>query len=164
MHDGPKIDYTVKTMFFKISAEEVFNSVAKSNSTETGNTSKGAHSTCSLNISVPQMELLSEQYSVPKLVEVYTKGRPIHKVNLWVYLGNREADWHFDGHDNFVYVLEGKKTFYLAPYEAFRSQNAFSLYNNHRYQNGNDGNTQIYKETVMKGRCLYLPRGWWHKV
>jgi hypothetical protein len=62
------------------------------------------------------MELLPDQYSIPSLVKAYKNGTSIHKVNLWIYFGNRVADWHFDGHDNFVYVLEGQKTFYLAPH------------------------------------------------
>lgn len=38
----------------------------------------------------------------------------MHKVNIWIYFGERFTDWHYDGHDNFLYVLEGQKVVYLA--------------------------------------------------
>jgi ribosomal protein L16 Arg81 hydroxylase len=43
----------------------------------------------------------------------------------------------------------------------------FSLFNNHFDQkqwNSSQIKGKIYKATVMSGRCLFIPKGWWHKV
>lgn len=55
----------------------------------------------------------------------------MHKVNIWIYFGERFTDWHYDGHDNFLYVLEGQKVVYLAQPNKIKSRNVFSLFNNH---------------------------------
>lgn len=58
------------------------------------------------------MELSEDAYEVPEIVSKYLKS--IYKVNLWIYSGRRFTDWHYDGHDNFLYVLQGKKIVYMA--------------------------------------------------
>jgi ribosomal protein L16 Arg81 hydroxylase len=98
---------------------------------------------------------------------VELSAQTIHKVNLWVYFGNRSSSWHYDGHDNFLYLLSGKKTVYLAAPHTIASKNVFSLFNNH-YEKARWSSPQmsnkVYKGTVRRGRCLFIPKGWWHKV
>ncbi len=50
-------------------------------------------------------------YSIPNLVSMNTKS--IYKINLWYYPKNRLTNYHFDSHDNFLYVLKGRKIVYL---------------------------------------------------
>jgi hypothetical protein len=57
--------------------------------------------------------------------------KKMHKVNIWIYAGKRKTDWHYDGHDNVLYVLKGKKIIYLAQPKSIKSKNPFSLFNNH---------------------------------
>lgn len=75
------------------------------------------------------MELSEDDYKLPDIVAKYLKS--IHKVNLWIYSGRRYTDWHYDGHDNFLYVLQGKKIVYLAENNRIKSKSIFSLNNNH---------------------------------
>lgn len=58
--------------------------------------------------------------------------KKLHKVNLWIYFGKRLTEWHYDGHDNLLYVLKGGKIVYLAEPNSIKSNTVFSLFNNHR--------------------------------
>lgn len=70
-----------------------------------------------------------QNYETPDLVKHNMKQ--VHKVNIWLYRGKRITKWHYDGHDNFLYMKEGKKVIYLAPPNSLQSQSVFSLFNNH---------------------------------
>lgn len=80
-----------------------------------------------------------------------------------MYFGNRQTEWHYDGHDNFLYLLQGKKVVYLAEPNSIKSNSIFSLFNNHR-DNKQKINTNIFKAEVICGKCLFIPKGWWHRV
>jgi len=66
----------------------------------------------------------------------------IEQINLWHYKGNRISDWHYDGHDNFLFITKGKKVVYLmAPNtvdehlfvsnEFLQSKDVFNVNDNH---------------------------------
>jgi ribosomal protein L16 Arg81 hydroxylase len=84
-----------------------------------------------------------------------------------MYFGNRLSDWHYDGHDNFLYLLQGTKTVYLAAPSSIKSRSIFSLFNNH-YDNKSCNSSLLtnktFKARITSGRCLFIPKGWWHKV
>lgn len=92
--------------------------------------------------------------------------KSIHKINFWLYRGKRITKWHYDGHDNFLYVKEGQKTVYLAPPNSLSSQSMFSLFNNHLSNKNNHNNRKksLWKTTLKKNDCLFIPKGWWHYV
>ena len=48
-----------------------------------------------------------------------------------MYFGKRFTDWHYDGHDNFLYVLQGRKYVYMTYHINIKSKNVYSLFNNH---------------------------------
>ena len=73
-------------------------------------------------MSVAQMKLIPSEVEIPAFVKEYfaeVKGgitrSSIEDVNLWYYKGDRVSTWHYDGHDNFLFMISGKKTVYLAP-------------------------------------------------
>lgn len=115
-----------------------------------------------MNFSVPQMPLKNGQYTIPELVRSYLQ--PIHKVHLWLYCGGRYTEWHYDGHDNFLYVLTGSKTVYMAHPDSIESKNSFSLFSNHVGQKIGKKKVKVVKAVVKRGSCLFIPKGWWHKV
>lgn len=59
----------------------------------------------------------------------------IRAINLWYYRGDRISTWHYDGHDNFLYLLAGTKVVYLLPPDhndaVLQAKIVFSLDNNH---------------------------------
>lgn len=111
------------------------------------------------------MQLDEKSYILPKIVA--SKLKDIYKVNLWVYKGKRYSSWHYDGHDNFLYVLKGQKTLFLAHPAALPSQSIFSTFNNHLkkdFKAGGKWKGTILKAIVYEGQCLFIPKGWWHAV
>ena len=57
--------------------------------------------------------------------------KSLYRANIWFYLGKRITEWHYDGHDNFLFGLAGYKIVYLASPDTFKSNPVFSLFNNH---------------------------------
>lgn len=66
----------------------------------------------------------------------------IEAINLWYYKGKRLSTWHYDGHDNFLFMLKGTKTVYLKPPKEVRpfkqpflrtmkTKSVFNVNNNH---------------------------------
>jgi hypothetical protein len=84
------------------------------------------------------MPLEPESFALPTFVQSFftshsrgKKQNNIHKVNLWHYLGERISKWHYDGHDNILFMLKGKKVFYLAEQCRARGRSVFDIDSNH---------------------------------
>lgn len=71
----------------------------------------------------------------------------IEKCNLWYYQGNRVTNWHYDGHDNFLYVVEGVKKVYLSKPGTIECLSVFSMNNNQGRRMESRG---YFKVTVRK--------------
>ncbi len=39
----------------------------------------------------------------------------IERINLWASKKPTSSSWHYDSYDNFLFMIEGQKTFYLYP-------------------------------------------------
>lgn len=98
----------------------------------------------------------------------------IEAINLWYYKGKRLSTWHYDGHDNFLFVLKGAKTIFLKPpteikpssfNRKFKGKNVFNVNNNHLSDEAKRQTLgKSLKCVIMRGECLFIPRGWWHCV
>ena len=83
-----------------------------------------------------------------------------------MYKGKRQTSWHYDGHDNFLYVLKGQKIVYIAHPQNIEPQSTFSTFNNHIKKMNRDKNPKniFMKTKIRRGECLFIPKGWWHAV
>ena len=100
--------------------------------------------------------------SFPDLVARHLQT--IYKANLWLYCGKRITKWHYDGHDNFLYVIKGKKTIFLAEPNSIISKSTFSLFSNHAEEGQRIRRKRVTKSIIREGECIYIPKGWWHYV
>lgn len=81
-----------------------------------------------------------------------------------MYYGKRISDWHYDGHDNFLYVLDGLKCVYLTHPTHIKAKSFCSLFNNHCEKKVDETNLPMMKALITNGDALFIPKGWWHKV
>lgn len=97
----------------------------------------------------------------------------IEAINLWYYKGKRLSTWHYDGHDNFLFVLKGTKTVYLKPPNEVRPsqlnrpmkcKSVFNVNNNHLSSEPGRISGKALKCVIRRGDCVFIPRGWWHCV
>lgn len=85
-------------------------------------------------------------------------------------MGKRISDWHYDGHDNFLVMALGYKILYLAHPQNLKSREVFSLFNNHAMKpifpvkSSKGENSTIFRVVIGPQECIFIPRGWWHKV
>ena len=56
--------------------------------------------------------------------------KSIYRINLWYYPKNRLTNYHYDSHDNFLYVLKGRKTIYLRKPGSLKCESVFSANSN----------------------------------
>jgi hypothetical protein len=85
------------------------------------------------------MEIKCED--IPPLVKLNMDS--IEKCNLWYYRGNRITHWHYDGHDNFLYVLKGQKHVYLSKPGSLKCLSIFSANNNQAKEIGSHGHFKV---------------------
>jgi ribosomal protein L16 Arg81 hydroxylase len=90
----------------------------------------------------------------------------IQAINLWFYRGKRLSSWHYDGHDNFLFQLEGAKLVkLLSPLAGMQGRSVFSVNSNHHADRGSRITSKMeVRCRIGKGECLFIPRGWWHEV
>jgi hypothetical protein len=60
-----------------------------------------------------------------------------------------------------LYVLKGLKIVHLAPPNALKCLSVFSINNNQAH---NVEKKRRLKVCIKKGECLFIPRGWFHRV
>ena len=69
---------------------------------------------------------------------------------------------HFDDYNNIIILLNGSKTFYLAPQGSII--NTPNKNENETDSSPHDGTSAFVKATLTAGDMLYIPLGWWHYV
>ncbi len=89
----------------------------------------------------------------------------IHRINLWFSKKETFSKLHYDSYDNFLFMLKGKKVFYLYPpnEKGVVSESIItnSFHQSKRVQKNIESRIKI---TLTENQIVFVPQGWYHEV
>jgi len=113
------------------------------------------------------LKSLNELFAGHKMFQDFCLGLngEIHRINLWFSKKETFSKLHYDSYDNFLFMLKGKKVFYLYPpnEKGVVSESIItnSFHQSKRVQKNIESRIKI---TLTENQIVFVPQGWYHEV
>lgn len=88
----------------------------------------------------------------------------IHRINLWFSKKETSSSLHYDSYDNFLFMLKGKKVFYVSPPDDENIACESVLTNSFQQAKSIKKTKPRFEITLRENEGIFLPQGWFHEV